>query len=294
MEKQLLIIGGDSFVAGKFIIYARDKYSLRIVSRKHTDYKDEIILGDFFELSSDIFREIDVVINFAAIVHQPKLKDEKLYESINYKLPLFIANLCLINNVKHFIQISTISVYGNAYKINSETPVLPNDLYGKYKLMADIALSELAQKTDLNISILRPSMIYGGGAAPGNFLKLIKLVKMRIPLPFKGIKNSRQFLNVHNFNVLLNYVIKTGRAGTIIIADPESISTPELLKAIGSAVKIPVLLFNLPGFWRIVSIFNRNIVDKLTQDLIIENTIPNNEITNDKTHSLYQGIIEMI
>ena len=54
--------------------------------------KDEIIKDSLFDITSEDLIDIGIVINFAAIVHQPDLNDDSLYKKVNTDLPIHLAN----------------------------------------------------------------------------------------------------------------------------------------------------------------------------------------------------------
>ena len=294
MAKKVLIIGGDSFIGNHFISQYGNKYDFKVVSRKSTSCSKEIVIEDFFNIPEEIFNEIDVVINYAAIVHCPNCKDQNLYKKVNYELALIMAEIAFRKGVKHFIQFSSIAVYGESEHISSSTAHSPNDLYGEYKLKADQSLIANYGSSKMIVSCIRPSMIYGGGLAPGNMLKLIRLVDKKLPLPFGGIKNKRQFLNINNLEASLEFVINNQLGGEIIIADPFTVSTTETIKQISVELGHKPKIFKVPGFWFFLSLIKKSLVKKLIGDLIIENSFSYSEMGIENYHSLRDGISEMI
>ena len=133
MKKNILIIGGDSFIATNFINHYKDVFSIKIISRKQTHFLNENVVKNIFNISDNFFKNIDVVINFCAIVHKKNVS-KKTYKNINYELPVFLFNKSLSLGVKHFIQMSTISVYGRKSKIKFNSKLNPENSYGFYKL----------------------------------------------------------------------------------------------------------------------------------------------------------------
>lgn len=295
MEKQknVLIIGGDSYIAQKFISANHSFFKLYCVSRKKTKFENELVIDNLFDLPESIFENIDVVINFAAIVHQPKIKDKNIYELVNYQLPLFLAKMALKHNCSHFIQISTIAVYGKTQIINDETACSPDNYYGESKLKADLELSKLTTK-DFLVTSIRPSMVYGGHNSPGNMNSLIKLVKTNIPLPFRGINNSRQFLNVNNLTQALKGIILQRMQGIIILADEESISTFGIIDIISKTLNRKNICIRLNLFWRILQIIKPELKRKLTDNLVIKNTYSFEKLGIELPYSIEDGIKEMI
>jgi len=69
---KILIIGGSSFVARNFIRLQKENYTIKVISRSETGFDNEELFTDFSTIPDDLFRDIDVVLNCAAIVHQTK------------------------------------------------------------------------------------------------------------------------------------------------------------------------------------------------------------------------------
>ncbi len=65
------------------------------------------------------------------------------------------------------------------------------------KAAEESGLTNLAQNSDMSITVIRPPLVYGAGAK-GNFKLLTRAVKLGVPLPFSSINNRRAFLAVEN------------------------------------------------------------------------------------------------
>jgi len=288
----VLVIGSDSFIARKFINSFCNILNINSFSRESTGFKNEVVISDYSLVSEASFQNIDVVINFAAIVHRSDIKDENLYYEINHKLPIIIAEKAKKSGVALFIQMSTIAVYGDVPNIFVDSTYLPKNIYGKSKMRADIDL-ELMQSYNFKVAIIRAPMIYGGGLAPGNMLKLIKLVNYGFPLPFKGVNNSRDFLNVNNLIQYLFVICDRRIAGVLLLSDNEPTSSEDLINIISKQFNKKVLLFNIPSFIRkLMRFFFQDNHNKLFGSLIVNANFPlDNLIVH---HSLEEGINEMV
>ena len=217
MKKSILIIGGDSFIGSNFINSNLKIYNFKIVSRIKTTYSGELVLKDFFKIPDIFFQEIDVLINFAAIVHRKSYTSDKIYKKINYDLPKFLFNKSIKFGIKHFIQMSSIAVYDRSNIIKIGLNEVPSSAYGLYKLQTDnYLLGNSSNK--INISCIRSPMVYGKNA-PGNMGLLIKLAKVKIPLPFKNINNKLSFININNLLDFLKIVINKKLDGILIPTD---------------------------------------------------------------------------
>jgi UDP-glucose 4-epimerase len=288
----LLIIGSDSFIAKNFISQYSNKFNLTCISRFVTDNDSEIVIPDLHQIPVDIFKGKIAVLNFAAIVHKPRVKDENIYDSVNFLLTLYNAQKSKRAGVKMFIQVSSISIYGNTRKISIETAPNPQNPYGKSKLKADEGLLKL-QDEKFKIAIIRPPMVYGGGNAPGNMLKLIRLADKMIPLPFKNIDNKRDYININNLVQYLALTAENLISGVYLVSDNESVSTIYLLNTIYKYLKKRGIIIKVPYF--ILEIF-KNLwplhYSKLFGTFHIETNFPCENSVH--RYSVEDGIREMV
>lgn len=246
-KKNVLIIGGGSFVAKHFIVHARHDFNLKVVSRYPTGFAGEIISVDYSDIPETIFSGMHTVINFAAIVHKREKIPDEVYQKVNYQLAMNNAKKAKQQGVKHFVQISTVSVYGKVNSITHDTSSNPLDSYGKSKLRADNELMKM-HDLDFKVTIIRPPLIYGGGNAPGNMMRLLRLVDKGLPLPFRGIDNRKDFLNITNFIEVLKKVVLKEASGIMLVSDNRPISTAKLIKIISEKLGKKPRLILLPSF----------------------------------------------
>jgi len=249
---RISIIGSDSFIATHFYNSLPHKEKVKLFSRQCSGKQGEIIINDFFHITSSDFVNSEVLINFAAIVHQPKLKNIALYKRVNTDLPIYLAKQAKKAGIKHFIQMSSIAIYGHVSQINESTPELPTNLYGKSKLDADNVLLSL-QNDNFKVSIIRPPMVYGGGKAPGNMQKLIQFAHKGIPLPFKGVVNERDFIHIYNLVQVLNTIVEIKINKRVIIpTDRQSVSTEKLIKLIKTHSSQNIRQITIPRIFHIL------------------------------------------
>jgi len=287
---KILIIGSDSFIA-KLFINNYNHGNVKGISHTVKSFSNEIVISDFSQIEENVFSDIDVVINFAAIVHSPHIKDPVLYNKINNDLTVLNAQKSKKAGIKLFIQLSTVAVYGNVSNININTPYKPIDPYSWSKLKADEEL--LAMQSNLfKVAIIRPPMVYGGGNAPGNMLRLIKLIDKGIPLPFKGINNTRDFINVHNLIQYLSIITEKQLYGIYLISDKKPISLENLINIISGFLGKKVILFKLPDcLLHCIKLIRPNEFNKLFENLSVKTNFPYENFINH--FSIENGICEM-
>ena len=296
MENKLnvLIIGGSSFVAKSFILYHKNLYNIRSVSRSKTKFENEFIISDFRKIPEEMFRGMDVVLNCAAIVHQKKKVPESLYNQINHELAVELGEKSKRNGIKTFIQLSTVAVYGDSEEINPSTPENPVSFYGKSKLLADKKLLEIADD-NFKVIIFRPPMIYGGVNPPGNMQRLIDFVKMGFPLPFKNSINKRDFINIRNLIGFIEAAILSGKTNMYLVTDDFPVSTYELINIISQKLNKKTFQFSLPVFFlNLLRKIKPGIFDKLYGSLRVDAVRAEKILNHVPEHSLEQGIEEMI
>jgi len=245
--------------------------------RKFSKFKDvdEVSLIDN---QPDVisFKNYDVVLHLAAIVHQKKSIPTEVYFKVNRDLAFEVAQKAKSEGVKQFIFFSTLKVYGTRKKDgqiqNEESECFPDDPYAKSKYEAEELIKGLSD-TDFVVSIIRPSLVYGIGVK-ANMEKLIKLVERFKILPFGKINNKRNYIYTENLIALIDKTIEKRMQGILIAIDPAPVSTSELIQFIARALGKKRYLFHLYPF--LIQIFRflfPGIISRLYDSSQFDNTI---------------------
>ncbi|MDR0821307.1 MAG: NAD-dependent epimerase/dehydratase family protein [Oscillospiraceae bacterium] len=209
------VVGEHSYVGTKFKELYGDKINITLMSsRGNID-----VLG---------FKGYDSVIMAAAIVHRKQTTaDRSLYFSVNRDLTQKIAEKAKREGVKHFVYISTMSVYGlNKGVITPNTSVHPdfNNYYSVSKKDGERAAASQADNNFI-LAILRPPMIYGEGAK-GNYQRLVDLMQ-KLPM-FPDYKNERSMISIENLSHFLANICLNKWGGVFHPQDPEYMCTTNL------------------------------------------------------------------
>ncbi|WP_215147072.1 NAD-dependent epimerase/dehydratase family protein [Exiguobacterium sp. s91] len=214
--KKILITGKNSYIGSEFF-----EWSMK---------NSNTVKIDFIDVKSDqwldtSFSTYDVVLHLAGIVHQKKISDD-VYTRVNTNLTKKIAEKSKKDGVKHFIFMSTMSIYGkNKGVISCDTPIIPKNAYGISKFNAENKLLELKDES-FKISIVRPPIVYGDNCK-GNFDKLRKL-SLKIPF-VPSFHNNRSMIFIENLILFLNYIIIKEIPGIFHPRDSEYVSTNEVI-----------------------------------------------------------------
>lgn len=201
----------------------------------------------------DIVAGHDTVYHLAARVHVmsgERGDAESAYQRTNVDATVELARASAAAGVRHLVFLSSVKAAAEtsgAMPLRESDAPEPRDAYGRSKLHAEKALEALRASSGMRISILRPPLVYGRGVG-ANFLRLMKAVDRGIPLPLGRVSNRRSIVFVGNLVDAAVRCVDAGAAasGTFYVADAASISTPELLRAMGEALGRAPRVLNVP------------------------------------------------
>ena len=249
----------------------------------------------------DALAGIDTVVHLAARVHvMDDVSSDQLaeYRKVNVEGTKCLAVEAANAGIKRFIYISSIKVNGEgrAAAYTEDDEVSPQDDYGVSKWEAEQELHKIADKTDLETVILRPPLVYGPGVK-ANFLRLVKLIKIGIPIPFGCIINRRSLIYIGNLiDTIITCMTNSNAAGkTYLVSDGEDVSTPELIRRIGVASERRTLLLPVP-VW-IIKIAGKivgksNEVERLVGSLTVDISKICKELEWEPPYTIEHGLRE--
>lgn len=198
-------------------------------------------------------QDVDIAIHLAARVHimQETATDPlQEFRKVNLHGTERLARQAAQAGVKRFIFMSTIGVNGDNSGVNpyteSDQPH-PHNPYSVSKHEAELVLQRISQETGIEVVIIRAPLVYGLGN-PGNFQSLLRIVSKGIPLPLASITNRRSLIYVGNLvDALATCASHPAAAGqTYLVSDGEDVSTPELIRRVAHALKVPARQFSFP------------------------------------------------
>lgn len=257
IKGSVLVTGGDGFIGRYFVEFLRvknveHKVSVRNILQSHPG--NYIATGDIDSQTcwNDSLKGVSTIVHLANRAHV--LNDYRQNSSFFYKRTnvfgtINLAESAIRSGVKRFIYLSSIGVNG----VSGTTPFFsydepnPQSHYAESKLAAENALFKIGKDSGLEIVIIRPPLVYHFDS-PGNFRRLLRLVKSGYPLPFALINNSRSFVSLHNLLDFLFLCTKHPAAASqiFLVSDGENISTPDLIRCLASGMGISCNLFSVP------------------------------------------------
>lgn len=221
--KKLLIVGKDSYIGTHFkswMAQYKDEYQVDELS---------VLDDSWMEFS---FAGYDSVLHVAGIAHRKETPElESLYYKVNRDLAVAVAAKAKEANVRHFVFMSSMSVYGFNRKqqsnamITASTPTVPQSFYGKSKLEAEVAIRAMGDDC-FRVSTVRPPMVYGAGCK-GNFPKLVNFAK-KCPA-FPDICNERSMIFIDNLCEFLKLMIAGEKDGLFFPQNAQFVKTKEIV-----------------------------------------------------------------
>lgn len=289
MPSTVLVTGANGFV-GRSLCFElensghRVRAAVRDAKRGHGLPGEIVVTGD---LSRDtdwpsVIPGVDAIIHLAARVHVMNETDSDpllAFRALNVDATVGLARSAAQLGVKRLLYVSSIKVNGEATGARPFSPEdvpNPQDPYGMSKWEAEQALWKIAEETGLEVTVVRPPLVYGPGVG-GNFARLLKLVRSGIPLPFGTVDNRRSMVYVGNLaSALIVCATHAAAAGrTYLVSDGEDLSTPSLISHLaqlvgnrGRLLPVPVSLLRLAG--KITG--KQGEVDRLIGSLTVDST----------------------
>lgn len=200
-------------------------------------------------------RGVAIVVHTAARVHRMMDRDPDsaaAYHRVNTEATLGLARQAAVAGVSRLIFVSTIKVLGERSEpgapFRADDSHEPVDDYAKSKAAAERGLLEVARASRMEVTIVRPPLVYGS-ALRGNFRRLVESLERGIPLPLGGIDNRRSLVSIDNLVDLLNVCLEHPGAANeaFLVSDAEDLSTTDLVRRLAVAMGRPPRLFTIPG-----------------------------------------------
>ena len=268
-NKNILIFGKNSYIGTSFKnhISGLKGYNVDVLDSMDENWKNEN------------FSKYDTIYHVAGIAHvssDPKM--EQLYYNVNRDLPVEVAKKAKKENVRQFIFMSSMIIYGDDLPIKDKKVIdcntipSPSNFYGDSKLQADIELQKL-QDDNFNIVIIRPPMVYGPNCK-GNFVKLKKIAKYS-PI-FPNIENQRSMIYIDNLCEFVKQVIDGESYGIFYPQNSEYISTKAIIKILSEKYNRKIYFIKL--FNPIIKLLSKkvNIINKVFGNKIYSKEISGN------------------
>jgi dihydroflavonol-4-reductase len=194
----------------------------------------------------------DVVYHIAALYRQAGLATD-VYRAVNATAVRELVEAAARGGVKRVVHCSTVGVHGDVEHppANEDAPLKPGDVYQETKLEGERLAREAATKTGVEVTIARPSGIYGPGDR--RLLRLFRGVarKRWVTLGSGEIYYHLTFIDdlVEGFRVCGVHPAAANR--TYILAGGEVTTLNELVALVAEGAGVAAPTWHLPvwPFW---------------------------------------------
>ena len=162
-----------------------------------------------------------------------------------------LARAAVRAGVSRFVLASSVKVNGEAteagHPFTPRDPPAPFDAYARSKLGAERALLAACAGTFVAPVILRLPLVYGPGVG-GNFAVLLDAIARGRSLPVASVRNRRSLVGVGNLVDAIDAVLAATPVptGVHFVADGESVSVPDLARAVAVALGVPLETRRVP------------------------------------------------
>lgn len=260
----VLITGASGFI-GRHVIadLLRRSIKVRVACRQGAEVMVPVDSVEVVYLSGpgtaatdwvDAVAHCSAVIHLAARAHVLRDRHEdpaRAFQLANVDYARACAEAAAIAGVQRFIFMSSVGVHGGtsgAQPIQAESAIKPHTLYAFSKAEAEQAIAEVVRGSGMELTIVRPPLVYGSGA-PGNFGVLVRAIAYGLPLPLGSITNNRRsFVAIDNLVDLIVTCLNHPAAANqkFLVSDGEDISTADLLRRMGLMLGKPARLMPVP------------------------------------------------
>lgn len=291
MTLGVLVTGATGFIGRALVarLAAEPRFRVRASVRRRSELLpsavEQVVTGGLSGATdwSEVLRDMGAAVHLAARAH---VLDDRAadplaeFRRINVEgAANFATQAAATAGFRRFVFVSSIGVNGNATHgrpFSEVDPPRPVEPYAVSKREAEDALKAIADRTALELTIVRPPLVYGPGA-PGNFGRLARIVARGVPLPFGAIRNRRSLIAIDNLVDFITIAIANPAAAneTFLVSDGEDLSTAELVTRLGRAQGRRPRLIPVPAaILRSVAalVGKRDVVDRLIGSLEIDST----------------------
>ncbi len=285
---KVLVTGATGFIGSALTKFLKQKeyYVIGLSRHKKQLARQEEGIDEWvqFDLLGEeaefigILKEVDFLIHLAGNAHETRELPYSSYYQLNTLPATFLAKSALANGVKKIVYVSTIKVNESLesnhedYFISEQSPVNTQDNYSLSKHEAEISIEKICKDSDVQFVILRPPLVFGANVK-ANFLALIKLVDLGLPLPFASVNNSRSFIYVENLCAIIELCLSSENVnGQRYLVKDVSVSLPNLIGIISESLNSRTALFPCPTFllrWVAAIFGKKDAIQKLVSSLNI-------------------------
>lgn len=251
---KILVTGANGFIGRALLPYLNSLGYIAIpVVRRPCGLPRECIVNDEVSLAAALI-DCAAIIHLAGRAHVMKDRaPDPLVEfrAVNLDATIRIARQAADAGVKRFIFVSSVKVNGEytgpRESFSECDEARPEDPYAQSKYEAEVALRKIGADSAMEITIVRPPLVYGPGAR-ANFAALMHAVQKGWPLPLACVGNQRSLIALDNLVSFLLTCIEHPHAAnqTFLVSDGQDVSVAQLVRGLAKTCGRPARLLPVP------------------------------------------------
>lgn len=253
-ESTVLVTGGRGFI-GRHLVESlrRDGVQVRVQTREK-ELRFCEVQADLNDLSAlaRACSGVETVFHCAGYAHAFSASgadESRLHWEINCEGAKNVAYEAAKAGVRHLIFLSSVKASGDGGDecIDETYPLPPDSPYGQAKLAAERALLEIGATTGMQVTVLRPALVYGAGGR-GNMERMGALVRRGLFPPLPDTGNRRSLVHVSDLVAAMRRVVGEPQAvGKVyIVAHAHAPSGRALYNAMRKALDYPLRDWAVP------------------------------------------------
>ncbi len=303
---RVLVTGANGMV-GQMLCTVLEQAGHQVVRAvRQSTTADETAIGDVHERTpwgEVLSSGIDAVVHLAgktSVTNGAAQTDIVELHRVNALGTAHLGDQCVKHGVKRFLFVSSVKVLGEGSDrpYRADDPANPGDDYAASKWEAEQSLWAVARDSGMEVSVVRPPLIYGPGVKE-NFLRLMQTIDGQRLLPFGAIRNRRSLIYLGNLtdaiNVCLTHPMAAGK--TYLLSDGEDVSTPELIRRMANALgrKARLLPFPVSGMKMLGKMLGMKAqVDRLIGSLVVDTAPIRQELDWTPPYTMQEGLTRTV
>jgi len=247
-----IVTGSSGFIGSRLCLLLEEHGSevIRVSRKARTNSKENLVCDlETSSLENKDMSDVSTIFHLAGYAHDlsnPENSKDKYYR-LNVDATLNLATQASENGVKNFVFVSSVKAEGPSIS-SGKLEKKDFGIYGESKRKAELHLIELSQKTDMQIYIVRPSLVYGPNVK-GNLLNMKDAIEKGWFPPFPGIENSKSLIHVDDLARAILFVSKKGIDKEIYnVTDGVDYSTTEIYETLCRIIEKKPPPFRIPLF----------------------------------------------
>jgi nucleoside-diphosphate-sugar epimerase len=242
-----LVTGAGGFIGSHFVPYLATRgWNVRAidvheappgVARPGVEYR-VMDIRDVRQLAVAL-EGVDYVFNLASVHLDVHASFEK-FEAVNVNALERLVELCSVSGARRLIQVSSVGVYGHVRSppADETAPLNPQNDYERTKMAGEEAARRSAERTGMDVVVIRPSWVYGTGCP--RTLKLIRSLRKGRFFYIGAARNLRHPVYIDD---VCDALILAAQAGpevagqTFNVAGPRWMTVEEMVGQFASAIQ---------------------------------------------------------